>query len=298
MNPRTLQRLDELAAEDQRVVQVSVDWMIQRQVKEPDKYAAIPEQDVPPRLSDRWPCCAWQRACGIVRSWDANGREDPPVLRTLCIQANANVVVMEPSKTPTFDVWLRISTLEPGKPVRLPMVLYRRAKETLAEFPNPCTGVMLNRRDGPWYATFVVERRVPRATPSEVIGVDIGMAGIVSTSQGRRYGQMSPDLCRRVERATAQRRRQQQRNACLKRRNRPPVDLRDNRAEAFARNEIGRALNPRLDDLPDGTAGALERLSVKEMRFKARQMNRALRASQVGYVRDKLTFTFGRARPS
>ena len=45
-----------------------------------------------------------------------------------------------------------------------------------------------------------------------------------------------------------------------------------------------------LDDLPDGAAVALERLSVKDMRFKSRQMNRALRASQLGYVRDKLKF--------
>jgi transposase len=35
---------------------------------------------------------------------------------------------------------------------------------------------------------------------------------------------------------------------------------------------------------------ALERLNVKEMRFKSRQMNRRLRASQLGYLRDKLKF--------
>ena len=35
---------------------------------------------------------------------------------------------------------------------------------------------------------------------------------------------------------------------------------------------------------------ALERLTVKDMRFKSRQMNRALRASQLGYLRDKLKF--------
>ena len=49
-------------------------------------------------------------------------------------------------------------------------------------------------------------------------------------------------------------------------------------------------LNQMLDDLPDGVAMALERLSVKDMRFKSRQMNRALRASQLSYVRDNLEF--------
>jgi IS605 OrfB family transposase len=45
-----------------------------------------------------------------------------------------------------------------------------------------------------------------------------------------------------------------------------------------------------LDELPQGSKVALERLTVKDMRFKSRQMNRALRASQLGYTRDKLKF--------
>jgi hypothetical protein len=289
-NVGKLHQLDEVATEYMRVAQAYVDWMIWRQVKEPDRYAAIPEQDVPTPLSDRWQRCAWQQACGIVRSWYANGRENPPVLRNVCIQANANVVVIEPSKRPTFDFWLRISTLESGKPVRVPISLYRRAREALAEFPRLCTGVTLNRRDGQWYATFVVERRGPKAKPSAVVGVDIGMVNIISTSTGQRYGQISPQLRERVERAAAKRRRKQKLNVCLKRKGQSPVDLRDHRAEAFARNEIGRALNQMLDDLPEGAAVAIERLSVTDLRFKSRLMNRALRAAQLGYARDKLKF--------
>ena len=45
-----------------------------------------------------------------------------------------------------------------------------------------------------------------------------------------------------------------------------------------------------MDDLPEGAAVALERLSVKDLRGLSRRMNRALRASQLGYVRDKLKF--------
>jgi len=289
-NRGKLQKLDELAAEYQRVVQAYVDWLIAHTVRQPDKYAPIPEAAVSTALSARWQRCAWQQACGMVRSWYANERTNPPVLRNLCIQANANVVVIEPSETPTFDFWLRISTLEAGHPVRVPVKLYARAHTALAEFPKLCTGVTLNKRDGQWYATFVVERRGPKPQAAAVIGVDIGMSNIVSTSTGQRYGQISPELRKRVERSAAKRRRKQKLNACLKRQGLPPVDLCDHRAEAFARNEIGRALNQMLDDLPAGAAVALERLTVKDMRFKSRQMNRALRASQLGYVRDKLKF--------
>jgi len=73
------------------------DWLIRHAVRRPDKYAAVPAAEVPTRLSARWQRCAWQQACGIVRSWYSNERVTPPVLRNGCLQANANVVVIEPS---------------------------------------------------------------------------------------------------------------------------------------------------------------------------------------------------------
>jgi len=249
-NASKLQKLDKLAVEHQRVVQAAkrVNWLIAHAQRQPNKYADVPEQEVPTPLSDRWQRCAWQQACGIVQSWYANERENPPVLRNMCIQANANVVVIELSRTPQFDFWLRISTLEAGQPVRIPLSLYGRAKEALAEFPKLCTGVTLNQREGQWYATLVVERRGPQPKSSEVIGVDMGMANIVSTSEGTRYGQVSSQLRQRVERSTEKRRRKQKLNASLKRKGQATVDLSDDRAEAFARNEIGRALNQMLDE--------------------------------------------------
>ena len=294
-NPGKLHKLDELAPEHQRVVQADVNWLIAHEVRRPDKYADIPEQDVLTSLSDRWQRCAWQQACGIVRSWYGNERENavrttPPVLRKVCIQANANVVVIEPSDTPQFDFWLRISTLAPGHPVRIPVKLSGRAREALARFPKLCSGVTLNRRDGAWYATFVVERKGPKAKSTQVVGVDIGMTAMASTSEGQRYGQLSVELRRRVERSAEKRRRKQKLNVCLKRKNKSLVSLSDQRAEAFARNEIGRALNQMLAELPSGVNVALEHLSVKDMRMKSRQMNRALRAAQLGYIRDKLKF--------
>ena len=289
-NPGKLDKLDALAAEYMSVVQAYVNWLIAHAVSQPNKYADIPEQDISTPLSDRWQRCAWMQACGIVQSWYSNEREHPPHLRNICIQANTNVVVIEPSVTPQFDFWLRISTLDSGHPVRVPIQLYARAREALAQFPRLCTGVSLNNRDGEWYATLVVERKGSKANSSKVVGVDIGMVSIVSTSEGQRYGQVNPELRHRVERANEKRRRKQKLNACLKRKNRAKVKLNDHKAEAFARNEIGRALNQMLDALPEGSKIALERLTVKDMHFRSRQMNRALRASQLGYVRDRLKF--------
>jgi putative transposase len=283
-------KLESVATEYMRVTQAYVDFLIQCEITEPLKFASIPEQDVPTPLSQRWQRCAWQQACGIVQSWYSNECQNPPLLRNICIQANANVVKLETSRTPTFDYWLRISTLEARKPVRIPIKLYDRAKETVASFPKLCTSVTLNEREGEWYVTFVVERKTRKPSPKEVLGVDIGMVSIVSTSEGHRYGQISDELSKRVDSSFQKRRRKQKLNACLKRKGKPQVSTSDNRAEAFAQNEIGRALNQMIKELPESASVAIERLSVKDMRFKSRQMNRALRASQLGYVRDKLKF--------
>jgi IS605 OrfB family transposase len=290
-NPGKLQKLDELAVEHQRVVQAYVNWLIAHDVPEPDKYGDIPETEISTPLSDRWQRCAWQQACGIVQSWYSNERTNLPVLKNICLQANTNVVKLEKADTPTFDVWLRISTLAKGKPVRVPLTLYRRAKETLEAFAKLCTGVTLNKRDGCWYATVVVEKsgQKPKAG-KKVKGIDIGMTAIGTTSTGEQYGQVSDELARRVEHKAAKFGRKQKLNACLKKKGLPPVSLADHKAEAFARNEIGRALNELVDDLAPAEPVAVERLNVKDMRFKSRQMNRRLRASQLGYIKDKLRF--------
>ena len=269
---------------------IAHDWRSQSQ-QLPDKYADIPEADVLTPLSDRWQRCAWQQACGIVQSWYSNERTNPPVLKAICIQANTNVVKLEKSDTPAFDFWLKISTLDKGQPVDVPLTLYKRAKAAIAEYPTLCTGVTLNKREGRWYATLVVERKggKPKAK-KQATGVDIGMVSIVTTSTGEQYGAVSDKLARRVEKKAIRFARKQKLNVCLKRKGLPTVSLDDHKAEAFARNEIGRALNELVEALPAGSPVALERLNVKDMRFKSRLMNRRLRASQLGYIKDKLRF--------
>ena len=74
-NAGKLAQLDAVAVEYLRVVQADIDWLIAHEVKEPDKYADLPDLTTP--LSARWQRCAWQQACGTVQSWYANERTHP-----------------------------------------------------------------------------------------------------------------------------------------------------------------------------------------------------------------------------
>src|SRR5215469_15414757 len=84
-------------------------------------------------LSERWHRVAIQQAAGIAHSWRTNraqayqdylddlldyheqqieGTLENGAQEPTCIQANANVVALEPAHDSTFDYWLTISTLD------------------------------------------------------------------------------------------------------------------------------------------------------------------------------------------
>ena len=130
-NRRKLDQLDRVAEAYRALVQAYIDHIFAHARRDAGKYDALPCVETP--LSARWQRCAWQQACGIMRSFYSNGRTNKPILHSTTIQANANVVVIEPSASPTFDYWLRISTLDKGHPVRVPIQLYDKARRTLGE---------------------------------------------------------------------------------------------------------------------------------------------------------------------
>ncbi len=107
-------------------------------------------------LSERWHRVAIMQAAGIARSWRTNRAtayqqyqadleqyqrkrtagtlpakaKEPqwqewniPTLREPCIQANVNVVRLEPSHDSTYAYWLTISTLEKRQPIQVPVKL-------------------------------------------------------------------------------------------------------------------------------------------------------------------------------
>ena len=285
-NPNKLEKLDRLAEEYMRVAQLFCDDLIANDARTPDKNANL--LDVQTELSARWQRTAWRQACGIVQSWFSNERTHPPVLTNISIQANPNVAELQQSTTGTFDYWIKLATLDKGCPVYLPVKLYRKAAETIQKYPCLFNGVTLNRLHGEWYLTLVVGKENLKGAYGEVIGIDIGMRSMLVTSEPHQYGQISGQVRQRVERSRQKFAGKQKLNACLVKKGLAPVSLFDGRTERFVRNQAGRAINQMLAELPEGTAIAMERLSVKDMRFKSRAMNRWMKASQLGYVADRI----------
>jgi transposase len=222
--------------------------------------------------------------------------EDFPTLSQICLQANANVITLEPSQESTYDYWLKISTLSKGQPMMVPVKLAAYHKEQLTD---PKTGkakplnssVQLNQRDGVWWLTLSYDEEVTIQAPPDapVIGIDVGIANFVTTSDGKHYGSFNRKLRERHKRDREKRRRKAKLRKCLERKGIPKDKLPSTssatgqRLTRHVRQEINRAVNLCFEQ-HEGCQFAYEHLSIATMRHKARAMNAYMRASNLGHI--------------
>ncbi len=289
----------------------------------------------PTELSERWHRVVIQQAAGIAKSWRTNranayqsyldelaeyqelqaksegenGAEEPtwrewdvPTLRETCIQGNYNVIKLEPSTDSCFDYWLKVSTLDKGHPLLVPVKLAEYHIEALT---NPKTkqrhpinsGVILNRRDNAWWLTLSYDEVVKVETKPDapVIGIDVGIANFITTSDGKQYGTFNGKLRERQKRDREKRRRKAKLRSCLEKKGMPKDKLPSTssvtgqRLMRHVKQSINRAVNLCFEE-HEGCQFAYEQLSVASMRFKARSMNAYMRASNLGHIPDQIAW--------
>ncbi len=283
-------------------------------------------------LSERWQRVAIQQAAGIARAFRTNRQNayeayledltnyaeakakatasgvplDPkvkepqwsewnlPELRVPAIQTNANVVVLEPSEDSTFDYWLRISTLEKGNPLRVPVKLASYHRKALAGRAIN-TSTALHKRKGVWWLTLSFEENVSLQTEPRAprVGADVGIANFLTTSTGKQYGTFHGKLAKRHKRDREKRRRKAKLRACLKKKGVEKLPSTSSasgqRLGRHVRQEINRAMNQMLKEHADARI-IFEELSVAAMGFKARAMNAYLYASNLGHIPKQLAW--------
>jgi hypothetical protein len=316
VNPGKLAALDVLAPVYLALCQQYVTLFCTEEL--PDKFHS-PVFQTP--LSERWHRVAIQQAAGIAQSWHTNRAQayqgylddlfdyheqqaegsldeqaeeptwhewDVPTLRQVCIQANANVVTLEASQNSTFDYWLKISTLEFRKPLLVPVKLAEYHCEVLSG-KTINTSVTLNKRGDTWWLSLSYDEVVPvHIEPSTpVIGVDVGIANFLTTSDGKHYGTFHGKLRERQKRDREKRRRKAKLRKCLEKKGvqkLPSTSSKSGqRLTRHVRQEINRAVNECFAE-HEGCQFAYEHLSVATMKHKARVMNAYIRASNLAHI--------------
>jgi Putative transposase DNA-binding domain/Probable transposase len=313
-NHAKIEALDALAAEYLRLCQQYTTYFCIE--AEPDGYLA-PCFESP--LSQRWQRAAIQHAAGIAQSWRSNYanaaheyldalatyEEDhepdeappewrdwnTPVLKEPVIQANANVALLQPALDSSFDCWLRLSTLEKGQPILLPVRLAAYHRQALAGKTLNTSTVLARKADG-WWMTLTYDEQVTVETPKDapVIGIDVGIANFITVSTGQQYGSFNGKLAKRHKRDREKRRRKAKLRACLKQKGvkRLP-STRNKKLARQVRQEINRAVNELYHDHPEAQF-AYEHLNVAGMKFKARRMNAYLYASNLAHIPAQLAW--------
>jgi hypothetical protein len=278
-------------------------------------------------LSERWHRVAIQQAAGIAQSWRTNRSQayqdylddlldyheqqtadsleaqaeeptwrewDVPTLRQTCIQANANVAVLESAHNSTFDYWLTISTLQFRKPLLVPVKLADYHREVFAG-QTINSSVTLNKRDTGWWLTLSYTEAVAVQTEPDapVIGVDVGVANFITTSDGKHYGTFHGKLRERQKRDRQKRRRKAKLRQCLEKKGVKKLpSTRSKSGQRLTRHvkqEINRAVNQCFTE-HEGAQLAYEQLSVASMKHKARAMNAYLRASNLAYISEQIAW--------
>jgi len=290
----------------------------------PDKFRA-PCFATP--LSERWHRVAIQQAAGIAKSWRTNRANayqdylddlldyheqeaegtldaqaeapvwkewDVPTLHQTCIQANVNVVALEPSQDSTFDYWLKISTLNFRKQLLVPVKLANYHREQLID---PKTGqvrklntsVTLNKRETGWWLTISYDETVTvqNEPNAPIIGIDVGIANFLTTSDGKHYGTFHGKLRERQKRDREKRRRKAKLRKCLEKKGvqkLPSTSSKNGqRLTRHVKQEINHAVNQCFAE-HSGAQLAYEHLSVATMKHKARAMNAYMRASNLAHI--------------
>ena len=271
-------------------------------------------------LSQRWQRVAIQQAAGVARSWRTNYQRaqeafadtlaawleeehapdavppewvpwQTPTLKQTVIQANANVALLQPSQDTSFAYWLRISTLEKGQPIFLPVQLAAYHQRCLAGKRLDSNVTLMRKPDG-WWLTLTYEEEVPLQTlpDAPVVGVDVGITHFLTTSTGKHYGSFQGKLAKRHQQAREKHRRKAELRACLKKKGveRLP-STRNPKLARTVRQEINNAVNELYHEHP-GAQIAFEHFNVARMRFKARRMNAYLYASNLAHIPKQLTW--------
>lgn len=210
----------------------------------------------------------------------------PNLGKSRTMMLDATVAQFEQPKTGTFDYWVRISTLTPHKPVRIPLHSNRFA-ETADGTWAPLTQITVNR-NGSIEIKQVKEAPLASALRGEdgpEVGLDFGMVSLFATSAGDLLGHSLYPWLQRIDAQLCEL------AANLQRQSIKPFTSKRYRAfqariREHVRNEISRCLN-KIIDIHGPNALVVENLDFRHGGL-SRRLNRMLARCGRSAIKTKL----------
>lgn len=151
------------------------------------------------KLSYRYKQCAKRQAYKIFKCWCRNKKKgEKPILKS-SMTLDERFIELQKSKN-SFDYWVKIATLNKGRPIIVPIKSYEYANNYLQNW-RLVKGAKLIKRDKYWQIVFAFEKETPKyKSVGDEIGVDIGIKKLLVDSNNNRYGLQIEPLLDKIQR--------------------------------------------------------------------------------------------------
>jgi putative transposase len=214
------------------------------------------------------------------------GNNRRPRFEGISLHLDGKVAELEPrreNKAKAFDYWLKLSTLDKGKPVLIPLKKNPYAESLEGEFRN---FYQILEEDGRLKVRVVKELKKRNYVPAtDTVAIDLGLNPLIATNSGDLMGRQFFDFLKKMDEKIVKRMARVQRNGGL-----PSKDTKYReyvrRLREFLKNEINRVLN-RLINLYKPMKLVVERLDFRSAELSKR-MNRLIQNFGKRYVKEKL----------
>ena len=209
----------------------------------------------------------------------------PQLKRVKTLKLDEKVAVLEVSKNAThFDYFLKLSTLQKGKPIYLPLKRNPYLDECLKKGERlPFVQVRLTDKTCT-ISAIVGYDKAPLRSSTESIGLDFGMVAMFTTSDGERHGLSSFTKLKIWDEELLKLTKELQKQS-IKLTTNARYNQLQQRIKSYFKNEIGRILNK----LAKKNVGVFV---VEKLDFRAaglsKQMNRLIRRTYRSFVTAKL----------
>ncbi len=208
-----------------------------------------------------------------------------PSFRHISMHLDSKVVLVEENKhSKTFQRWLKLSTLERGKPIYVPLKNNSYAENLEGELLNFCQIV---EEEGKVKVVLIkdIATREEYKPLVESIAIDIGLNPLMATDRGDLIGRQFFEVLKKYDQKITKRMASLQRKGIKPNQDKKYIEL-VRRLRAFIKTEINRFVN-RLIKLYKPAKIVIERLDFRSPDL-SRRMNRIIQNFGKGVFKKKL----------
>ena len=196
-NARKLKELDELSKEYRKTVNCFLKRLFQKKSLSEE---FLKQYKSP--LSYRYKQCVKRQTFKLFKSWCRNkNKGEKPKLRNFSLVLDYRFIELQESKnSKEFDFWVKIATLNKGKPILIPIKFYNYAHQYFKDWQLLKGGRLLKQNNN-WFLELTFQKEaIPKREKGKTIGIDIGIKKLITTSEGKKYGKDIEKLMNKIQR--------------------------------------------------------------------------------------------------